>query len=74
MYDKNGKVIRILALSVYLKSIITEEKVMGIICIVSRLWAVILPTVLLAATFLYANQLNVMINSIGDMGFKKPYP
>ena len=44
---------------------------MGIICIVSRLWAVILPTVLLAATFQYAHQLNVIINSIGDMGFKK---
>ena len=44
---------------------------MGIICKVSRLWAVILPTVLLAATFLYAHQLNVIINSIGDMGFKK---
>jgi len=44
---------------------------MGIICIVSRLWAVILPTVLLAATFQYANQLNGIINSIGDMGFKK---
>jgi len=71
LYDKNGKVITILALSVYLKSIITEEKVMGIICKVSRLWAVILPTVLLAATFQYAHQLNVIINSIGDMGFKK---
>jgi len=44
---------------------------MGIICKVSRLWAVILPTVLLAATFQYAHQLNVIINSIGDMGFKK---
>ena len=44
---------------------------MGIICKVSRLWAIILPTVLLAATFKYAHQLNVIINSIGDMGFKK---
>ena len=44
---------------------------MGIICKVSRLWAVILPTVLLAATFQYAHQLNVIINSIEDMGFKK---
>ena len=44
---------------------------MGIICIVSRLWAVILPTVLLAATFQYAHQLNGIINLIGDMGFKK---
>ena len=44
---------------------------MGIICKVSRLWAVILPSVLLAATFQYAHQLNVLINSIGDMGFKK---
>jgi hypothetical protein len=30
-----------------------------------------LPTVLLAATFQYAHQLNAIINSIGDMGFKK---
>ena len=44
---------------------------MGIIRKVSRLWAVILPSVLLAATFQYAHQLNVLINSIGDMGFKK---
>ena len=44
---------------------------MGIIWKVSRLWAIILPTVLLAATFQYAHQLNVIINSIGDMGFKK---
>ena len=44
---------------------------MGIICKVSRLWAIILPTVLLAATFQYAHQLNVIINSIGDIGFKK---
>ena len=44
---------------------------MGIIWKVSRLWAIILPTVLLAATFQYAHQLNVLINSIGDMGFKK---
>ena len=44
---------------------------MAIICKVSRLWTVILPTVLLAATFQYAHQLNAIINSIGDMGFKK---
>ena len=44
---------------------------MAIIYKVSRLWTVILPTVLLAATFQYAQQLNVIINSIGDMGFKK---
>ena len=44
---------------------------MGIICKVSRLWAVILPTTLLAATFQYAHQLNAIINSIEDMGFKK---
>ena len=44
---------------------------MGIICKVSRLWAIILPTVLLAATFQYAHQLNEIVNSIGDMGFKK---
>ena len=71
MYDKNGKVITILALSVYLKSLIAEEKVMNIICKVNRLWTVALPTMLLAATFQYAHQLNVIINSIGDMGFKK---
>lgn len=44
---------------------------MAIIYQVSRLWTVILPTVLLAATFQYAHQLNAIINSIGDMGFKK---
>ena len=44
---------------------------MNLIYKVSRLWTVILPTVLLAATFQYAHQLNVIINSIGDMGFKK---
>ena len=71
MYDKNGKVITVLALSVYLKSVIAEEKVMNIICRVNRLWTVALPTMLLAATFQYAHQLNVIINSIGDMGFKK---
>jgi len=71
LYDKNGKVITILALSVYLKSVIAEEKVMNIICRVNRLWTVALPTMLLAATFQYAHQLNVIINSIGDMGFKK---
>lgn len=71
MYDKNGKVITILALSVYLKSIIAEEKVMNIIYRVNRLWAVVLPTMLLVATFQYAHQLNVIINSFGDMGFKK---
>ena len=71
MYDKNGKVITILALSVYLKSVIAEENVMNIICRVNRLWTVALPTMLLAATFQYAHQLNVIINSIGDMGFKK---
>ena len=58
-------------MSVYLKSVIAEEKVMNIICRVSRLWTVILPIMLLAATFQYAHQLNVIINSIGDMGFKK---
>ena len=71
MYDKNGKVITILALSVYLKSVIAEERVMNIICRVNRLLTVALPTMLLAATFQYAHQLNVIINSIGDMGFKK---
>ena len=44
---------------------------MNIVYKVSRLWTVILPTVLLAATFQYAHQLNAIINSIGDMGFKK---
>ena len=44
---------------------------MNIICRVSRLWAVVLPTMLLGATFQYAHQLNAIINSIGDMGFKK---
>ena len=71
MYDENGKVIPILALSDYLKSVIAEGKVMNIICRLNRLWTVILPTMLLAATFQYAHQLNMIINSIGDMGFKK---
>jgi len=71
LYDENGEVITILALSVYLKSVNAEEKVMNIICRVNRLWIVALPTMLLAATFQYAHQLNVIINSIGDMGFKK---
>lgn len=71
MYDENVKLITILALSVYLRSVIAEEKVMNIICRVSRLWTVVLPTMLLAATFQYAHQLNVIINSIEDMGFKK---
>jgi len=71
LYDENGKVITILVLSDYLKSVIAEGKVMNIICRVNRLWTVILPTMLLAATFQYAHQLNVIINSIGDMGFKK---
>ena len=71
MYDENGKVIPIFTLSVYLKSVIAEGKVMNIICRVNRLWTVILPTMLLAATFQYAHQLNMIINSIGDMGFKK---
>ena len=44
---------------------------MNIICRVNRLWTVALPTMLLAATFQYAHQLNLIINSIGDMGFKK---
>ena len=44
---------------------------MNIICRLNRLWTVILPTMLLAATFQYAHQLNLIINSIGDMGFKK---
>ena len=70
-YDKNGKIITISPPPVYLKPAITEEKVMDIIFRVSRLWTVILPTVLLAATFQYAHQWNAIINSIGGMGFKK---
>ena len=58
-------------MSVYLKSLIAEEEIMNIICRVNRLWTVALPTMLLAATFQYAHQLNLIINSIGDMGFKK---
>ena len=61
----------ILALSDYLKSVIAEGKVMDIIYKINRLWTVVLPTMLLAATFQYAHQLNAIINSIGDMGFKK---
>ena len=44
---------------------------MNIICKISRLWTVFLPTVLLAATFQYAHQLNNIVNSIEGMGFKK---
>ena len=44
---------------------------MGLICKVHRLWAVILPTLLLAVAFQYAHQLNMMISSIGDLSFKK---
>jgi len=44
---------------------------MGLICKVHRLWAVILPTLLLAVAFQYAHQLNMMINSIEGLSFKK---
>jgi hypothetical protein len=44
---------------------------MGLICKVHRLWAVILPTLLLAIAFQYAHQLNMMINSIEGLSFKK---
>ena len=44
---------------------------MAIFSKVSRLWTIILPTVLIVATFQYAHALNAIINSIGDMGFKK---
>ena len=44
---------------------------MGLICKVHRLWAVILPTLLLAVAFQYAHQLNMMISSIEDLSFKK---
>ena len=71
MYDENGKAIPILALSDYLKSVIAGGKIMNIICRLNRLWTVILPTMLLAATFQYAHQLNLIINSIDDIGFKK---
>jgi len=44
---------------------------MAIFSKVSRLWTVILPTVLIVATFQYAHPLSAIINSIGDMNFKK---
>ena len=44
---------------------------MGLICKVHRLWAVILPTLLLVVAFQYAHQLNMMISSIEDLSFKK---
>ena len=44
---------------------------MGLICKVHRLWAVILPTLLIAVAFQYAHQLNMMISSIEDLSFKK---
>ena len=44
---------------------------MAIISKVSRLWTVILPTVLIVATFKYAHPLSAIINSTGDMNFKK---
>ena len=44
---------------------------MGLICKIHRLWAVILPTLLLAVAFQYAHQLNMMISSIEDLSFKK---
>ena len=71
IYDKNREIITISTLPVYLKLTIIKGKVMAIVYKISRLWKVILPTVLLAATFQYAHQLNAIINSIGDMGFKK---
>ena len=36
-----------------------------------RLWTVLLPTALLAASFKYVHQLNLIINSIESMSFKK---
>jgi hypothetical protein len=72
IYDKNREIITISTLPVYLKpTIMMKGKVMAIIYKVSRFWTVILPTVLLAATFQYAHQLNAIVNSIGDIGFKK---
>ena len=44
---------------------------MGLICKIHRLWAVILPTLLLAVAFQYSHQLNMMISSIEDLSFKK---
>ena len=44
---------------------------MAIFSKVSRLWTVILPTVLIVATFQYAHPISAIINSIGDMSFKK---
>ena len=55
----------------YLKSLIIEEVIMGMICKIHRLWAVILPTMLLAIAFQYAHQLNMMISSIESLSFKK---
>ena len=44
---------------------------MAIFSKVSRLWKVFLPTVLIVATFQYAHPISAIINSIGDMSFKK---
>ena len=44
---------------------------MAIFSKVSRLWTIILPTVLIVATFQYAHPLSAIINSLGDMSFKK---
>ena len=43
---------------------------MGLICKIHRLWAVILPTLLLAVAFQYAHQLNMIISLIEDLSFK----
>jgi hypothetical protein len=48
-----------------------KEVIMGLICKIHRLWAVILPTLLLAIAFQYAHQLNLMISLIEDLSFKK---
>ena len=44
---------------------------MAIINKLGRFWTVLLPALLLVAIFQYAHRINSIINSIGDMGFKK---
>ena len=44
---------------------------MDIINKLGRFWTVLLPAVLLVAIFQYAHHINLIINSIGGMGFKK---
>ena len=44
---------------------------MDILSKLSRFWQITLPAVLLATTFHYAHHLNIIINSIGGVGFKR---